>query len=79
MRWEVSWTGWWTPMEAPVFLRVMDKTGKSNGHAYEYYLQPLSSIHLESQLDVEVEPNSNIVYIYVLAVIALFILFYIFH
>ena len=48
---------------------------KSNGHAYEYYLQPLSSIHLESQLDVEVEPNSNIVYIYVLAVIALFILF----
>ncbi len=47
---------------------------KENGHAFEYFLQPLGSIHLHSQLDVEVEPNGNISYIYVLAAIAFFIL-----
>lgn len=45
-----------------------------NGHAFEYFLQPLSSIHLHSQLDVEVEPNGNIAYVYVLTAIAFFIL-----
>ncbi len=47
---------------------------QNNGHAFKYYLQPLQSIHLYSQLDVEVEPNSNISYIYVLTAIALIIL-----
>jgi len=44
------------------------------GHAFKYYLQPISSIHLESQLDVEVEPNGSLAYVYVLTAISFFIL-----
>lgn len=47
---------------------------KEKGHAFEYFLQPIESIHLGSQLDVEVEPNSDQAYIYVLSAIALIIL-----
>lgn len=47
---------------------------KEKGHAFEYFLQPLESIHLRSQLDVEVEPNSDIAYVYILSAIALIIL-----
>ncbi len=47
---------------------------KESGHAFEYFLQPLTSIHLHSHLDVELEPNGNISYIYILSAIALFIL-----
>lgn len=47
---------------------------KEKGHAFEYFLQPLESIHLHSQLDVEIEPNSDIAYVYVLSAIALIIL-----
>jgi putative ABC transport system permease protein len=38
------------------------------------YLQPLVDIHLKSKLDYEIEPNSNISYIRILAAIALFLL-----
>lgn len=47
---------------------------KEKGHAFEYFLQPIESIHLGSQLDVEVEANSDIAYVYVLSAIALIIL-----
>lgn len=47
---------------------------QESGHAFEYFMQPLSSIHLESQLDVEVEPNGSKAYVYVLTAIAFFIL-----
>ena len=47
---------------------------KENGHFFDYYLQPVTSIHLHSQLDVEVQPNSDIKYIYILSTIAIFIL-----
>lgn len=47
---------------------------KEKGHAFEYYFQPIESIHLHSQLDVEVEPNSDISYVYILSAIALIIL-----
>ncbi len=47
---------------------------QENGHAFEYFMQPLSSIHLQSHLDVEVEPNGSIAYVYVLTAIAFFIL-----
>ena len=47
---------------------------KEKGHAFEYFLQPIESIHLQSQLDVEVEPNSDMAYVYVLSAIALIIL-----
>lgn len=38
------------------------------------YLQPLTSIHLHSNLDSEIEANSRIEYIYIYSAIALFIL-----
>lgn len=45
------------------------------GNSYEYILQPLTDIHLKSHTDYELEANSNIVYIYVFSIIAIFILF----
>ncbi|MEM9325019.1 MAG: ABC transporter permease [Bacteroidota bacterium] len=47
---------------------------RDEGHAFEYYLQPIQSIHLHSNTDVEIEPNSNVAYIYVLSAIAVIIL-----
>ncbi|MFY0593530.1 ABC transporter permease [Roseivirga sp.] len=47
---------------------------KTKGHAFNYFLQPIESIHLESQLDVEVEPNSDITYVYIISIVALIIL-----
>jgi putative ABC transport system permease protein len=41
---------------------------------FRYFLQPLRDIHLHSHLMVEFEPNSDIKYIYIFSVIALFIL-----
>lgn len=38
------------------------------------YLQPLTSIHLNSRLDYEIEQNNNKSYIYILSSIALFLL-----
>ncbi len=38
------------------------------------YLQPLTDIHLHSRLDFEIRPNSDVLYVYVFAVIAIFVL-----
>jgi len=43
------------------------------GNGYHYYLQPLTSIHLTSQLENEIRPNANKTYIFILAGIALFL------
>ncbi len=45
-----------------------------SGSRYEFHMQPLTDIHLTSHLDYELEPNSDIKYIYIFSVIALFIL-----
>ncbi|MCE7993737.1 MAG: FtsX-like permease family protein [Roseivirga sp.] len=47
---------------------------KEKGHAFNYFLQPIESIHLKSKLDVEVEANSDISYVYIITIIALIIL-----
>ena len=44
------------------------------GNNYGYVLQPLTSIHLNSHLDYEIEPNSNITYVYIFSAIAIAIL-----
>lgn len=44
------------------------------GNRYQYQLQPLKSIHLYSHLEGEIEPNSDINYIYIFSAIALAIL-----
>jgi len=45
------------------------------GGELNYFLQPLTSIHLHSNLENEISGNSNIIFIYIFAAIALFILF----
>ncbi len=44
------------------------------GNSYRFYLEPLTSIHLYSHVDNELEPNGDIKYVYMFSVIALFIL-----
>ncbi len=43
-------------------------------HMVSLYLQPLTDIHLHSQLDFEIEPNSNVAYVYIFSVVSLFVL-----
>lgn len=46
----------------------------ADGSNYEFFLQPLTDIHLRSHLDREIEVNGNITYIYIFSIIAAFIL-----
>ncbi len=46
--------------------QIKDKT--------KLFLQPLIDIHLHSHLDFEIEPNSDISYVYIFSIIAVFIL-----
>lgn len=45
-----------------------------SGHEFNYFLQPIEDIHLKSHLDVEVQPNSDILYVYMLSAVVVFIL-----
>ncbi len=47
---------------------------KQSGTKWEYFLQPLTSIHLNSHLGMEMEPNSDIKYVYILSTLAVLIL-----
>ena len=47
---------------------------RSMGNRWEYFLQPLTSIHLNSHLEAEMEPNGDITYVYIFSAIALLIL-----
>jgi putative ABC transport system permease protein len=47
---------------------------RAAGNKYGYVLQPLTSIHLNSHLDYEIEPNGDIAYVYIFSAIALAIL-----
>jgi putative ABC transport system permease protein len=47
---------------------------EAGGGRYHFFLQPLTDIHLHSQLQYELEANSDIAYVYVFSVIAAFIL-----
>lgn len=48
---------------------------RQQGNTYNYYLQPLTSIHLHSDLENEIEPNGNAAYVYIFSFIAAMILF----
>ena len=47
---------------------------RAAGNRYGYVLQPLTSIHLNSHLDYEVEANGDIVYVYMFSAIAIAIM-----
>ncbi|MEJ2618488.1 MAG: FtsX-like permease family protein, partial [Ignavibacteriaceae bacterium] len=55
-------------------LGITFDEAKKRGYNYGFIMQPLLSIHLNSHLDYEIEPNSNIKYVYIFSIIALFIL-----
>ncbi len=46
----------------------------AGGGAYGYFVQPLIDIHLHSNLEHELEPNSDITYVYIFSLIAAAIL-----
>jgi len=46
----------------------------TQGNSYNYHLQPLTSIHLNSDLENEIEPNGNAAYVYIFSFIAIMIL-----
>jgi putative ABC transport system permease protein len=55
-------------------LGIPYKDYQEAGNDYIYFLQPLREIHLRSHLDFEIEANSDITYVYIFSVIAVFIL-----
>ncbi|HEX8332210.1 MAG TPA: ABC transporter permease [Segetibacter sp.] len=65
------------PLQQQVYTYMKDvsKTElEMEGSSYlTYHLEPLTKVHLYSELD-GLEPNNNIVYIYVLAIVAILIL-----
>lgn len=55
-------------------LRISEEDFPKSGNAFNYFLQPLTDIHLKSNLDVEVKANSDIMYVYLLVAVVFFIL-----
>ena len=51
-----------------------DLSWVAKGNSYEYYLQPLTGIHLKSDIISEFEPNGNMIYVHIFSLIAIFIL-----
>jgi len=61
----------------PQVQQLLDKSIEeieATGQGVHYTLQPLRDIHLRSDLTAELEPNSDIKYVYIFGSIALFIL-----
>ncbi|HAF29679.1 MAG TPA: hypothetical protein DCG75_11595 [Bacteroidales bacterium] len=63
------------PEMESVFGVSFDEFIKSGDNSFRYLLQPITDIHLKSHTTYEIEPNSNIVYVYTFSIIAIFILF----
>ncbi|WP_422358739.1 ABC transporter permease [Reichenbachiella sp.] len=57
------------------FLGTTMEAWESAGNSFGYYLMPLEDIYLYSNVDEEMEANSDISYIYIYSLIALILLF----
>ncbi|MCG3156372.1 MAG: hypothetical protein DKINENOH_02996 [bacterium] len=79
------WTGAWTYLLLPKAHSTQSLTEKFPAFVTKYFpdrikggltlsLQPLTSIHLHSRLDNEIQPNSHILYVYIFSAIAVLIL-----
>ncbi len=55
-------------------LRMSFADYKASGNGYNYYLQPVQDIHLNSHLEGEFQVNGNLTYIYIFSAIAVFII-----
>ena len=76
-RFEANLSEWVKGYAAPQLEQFFGATFEeieAQGGRYRFYLQPLTSIHLHSHLQYELEPNGDIAYIYVFSAIAAFIL-----
>ncbi len=61
--------------KSPAFIeKYVGETLKALGVKVEYFLQPLTQIHLNSKLGYDMD-NDNIAYIYAFSIIAIFVLF----
>jgi putative ABC transport system permease protein len=61
----------------PTFEKIFEdffKKYRAQSDRRIFYLQPLTRIHLYSNLEREIEPNSNIAYVMILSSVAIFIL-----
>jgi putative ABC transport system permease protein len=58
----------------PAFYKKHLEPSMGQGVNYRMELQPLSSIHLHSNLEYEMGPNGNMQYVYVFAIIGLLVL-----
>ena len=56
------------------FLGINMEQFASSGNYFGYFIQPITEIHLHSDLQYEIESNGNIVYVYIFISIAIFIL-----
>ena len=65
----------WAEINAMTKMGITFEQFEAGGNRFEYRLQPLTSIHLRSHLDYELEPNSDISYVYIFSAIAIAILF----
>jgi putative ABC transport system permease protein len=59
---------------ASIVEKYTGADAKKYGQKFFYYLQPLTDIHLKSNLEGEIEGNGDIRYVYVFSLIAVFIL-----
>ena len=60
--------------EVKQFLNLEWEQLEASGDSFAFDLQPVSSIHLHSDLQAEMAPNSDIKYVYIFSAIAFFIL-----
>lgn len=56
------------------FPSFIEKVAGKDWNGARLYLQPLTDIHLRSHLNAEIEPNSNVSYVYIFSIVAAFIL-----
>ena len=63
-----------TKFTAYVREHILSKRSSQPGDYTNYLIQPLTDIHLHSNLRYEITSNSNIMYIYIFSLIAIFVL-----
>jgi len=64
----------WAEINRITKMGIAFEQFEAAGNRFVYRMQPLTSIHLHSHLDYELEPNSDISYVYIFSVIAVVIL-----
>jgi putative ABC transport system permease protein len=75
---EAKFPGFIKKYVSPEINRVFNQSWEDfqkAGNGYRYYLQPLTKIHLISDLEAELRPNGSITAVYIFGIVAVIILF----